>query len=348
MKICVYGAGAIGGLIAAKLALDGNEVTIIDRGPHLQAINERGILLREKGGTSVGTKVRAVQNAHEAGPHDLWILAVKTYSLPEIAADVARAAIEDAVILTVQNGIPWWYFHKACGAFNGKRLERLDPTGALQGTIDLDRVIGCVAYPAARIVAPGIIEQLEGDYFPVGELDGAKSIRATAIANAFLSSGLRSRVLEDIRAEIWLKGIGTLAFNPISALTHCTMGEICSKDLTRDLAKGIMQEAEAVATALGVTMRHTIDRRLEGAQAVGHHKTSMLQDIEKGQPIELEALVGVFIELSSLVGKCTPLIQAIYSLVQLLSQKCEEQGALDFFARSGNEGSDVPLCASSE
>ena len=287
MRICVFGAGAVGGLIATKFALAGEDVTIIDRGPHLTEIKNNGITLQCHDGGLQIAKMDAVDKASDAGAQDLVVLAVKAYSLEQVAKDIQYLLDSETIIMPVQNGIPWWYFQKHGGDLDGTRLKSLDPSGTLASTIDVDRIISCIVYPAATVVAPGIIRHVEGNRFPVGELDGNVTERVLAIEALFIKAGLKSRVLTDVRAEIWLKALGALSFNPISALTHTTMVEICKFPETRQLATIMMREAQSVAEKLGISVRHTIEKRIEGAEAVGLHKTSMLQDVEAGRPLEI-------------------------------------------------------------
>ena len=245
---------------------------------------------------------------------------MKAYDLERVAEDIDDLLGAETIVMTVQNGIPWWYFHKEGGSFDGKRLETLDPQGILSDRIDAGRIMGCVAYPAAALVAPGIVEHVEGDRFPVGELDGRETARAKMMSEALIKAGLKSRVLTDIRAEMWLKAWGSLSFNPISALSHATMAGICRFPETRRLAVAMMTEAQSIASKLGISFRHTIEQRVEGAEKVGEHKTSMLQDLEAGKPLEIEALVGAILEMGKLTNTTTPVIQSVYALVKLLDE----------------------------
>lgn len=320
MKICVVGAGAIGGLLAAKLALAGNDVTVIDQGVHLEAIQKNGLKLIWEDGSEHIAQLRAVGSAAEAGPADLVILAVKAHFLDQIAKQSESLMNPDTIVMTVQNGLPWWYFHKHGGAHDGKRLISLDPTGILTKHIDADRIVGCVVYPAAAVIEPGVIQHVEGDRFPLGELDGSSSERAQKLHDLLVDAGFRSRILDDIRSEIWLKAWGNLSFNPISALTHATLAGICQFAETRKLAESMMQEAQDIAEALGITFRHTIEKRIAGAEGVGAHKTSMLQDVEAGRSLETEALVGSILEMGEMVGMEAPSIKAVYACVKLLNK----------------------------
>jgi ketopantoate reductase len=328
MKVCVVGAGAIGGLLAVKLAFAGNVVSVIDRGPHLAAIKSKGLHLHWQDGTIWKANVKAFERAADAGEQDLVVLAVKAYDLERVAEDIEDLLGAETIVMTVQNGIPWWYFQKEGGSFDGKRLESLDPHGILSDRIDAVRIMGCVSYPAAALVAPGIVEHVEGDRFPVGELDGRETGRAKMISEAMIKAGLKSRVLTDIRAEMWLKAWGSLSFNPISALSHATMAGICRFPETRRLAVAMMTEAQSVASKLGISFRHTIEQRVEGAEKVGEHKTSMLQDLEAGKPLEIEALIGAILEMGRLTNTATPVIESVYALVKLLDEGTQANRAL--------------------
>jgi ketopantoate reductase len=316
----VVGAGAIGGLMAAKLSLAGNDVTVIDQGAHLAAIQKDGLKLIWEDGSEQVAKLKAVGTAAEAGPQDLVVLAVKAHFLDQVARDVGKLLDGDTMIVTVQNGMPWWYFHHFKGPLNGTQLKSLDPSGLLARHIPSDRIVGCVVYPAAAVTAPGVVKHVEGDRFPVGELDGSMSERAQKLHDLLVAAGFRSRVLDDIRSEIWLKAWGNLSFNPISALTHATLEDICTFPETRGLAATMMAEAQAIAEKLGVTFRHTIEKRIEGAQSVGKHKTSMLQDVEAGRSLETEALIGAILEMGKLVEVPSPAIEAVYACVKLLNK----------------------------
>jgi ketopantoate reductase/2-keto-4-pentenoate hydratase/2-oxohepta-3-ene-1,7-dioic acid hydratase in catechol pathway len=327
IRICVVGAGAIGGLMAAKFALAGNDVTVIDLGAHLAAIRTKGLKLEWHDGKVETAKVKAVEKAAEAGPQDLVVLAVKAHFLDQVVRDLDHLMQPDTVVLTVQNGLPWWYFQKLGGPFDNARLKGLDPGGLLTKKIDADRIVGCVVYPAAAVTAPGVIHHVEGDRFPIGELDGRETERVKRLHDVFVKAGLKSRVLKDIRSEIWLKAWGNLSFNPISALTHATLVDICQFPETRHLAAKMMAEAQAIAEKLGVIFRVSIDKRIAGAESVGAHKTSMLQDVEAGRSLETEALIGSVLEMAKLTDTPAPAIEAVYALVKLLNKVMVTQGA---------------------
>ena len=325
LRICIVGSGAIGGLIGVRLSVSGQDVTFIDKDEQLAAIQEKGLkLVMQDGVEFVAREAKATGNFEEAGQQDVVILSLKAHQIPEVASDLPALFGPDTSVITVQNGIPWWYFQRYGGEYEGKRLESLDPTGVIEANVDADRIIGCVAYPAAAIVEPGVVQHVEGDRFPLGELDGSESERCLNLMQAFIDAGFRSRVIDNIRAEIWLKAWGTLSFNPISALTQATMVDICRFQETRELAAKMMREAEETGGKLGITFRRTIERRIEGAENVGAHKTSMLQDVEAGRALEIEALMGAVIELSRLTQTPSPAIDTVYACVKLLNKTFTE------------------------
>jgi 2-dehydropantoate 2-reductase len=252
---------------------------------------------------------------------------VKAHFLDQVVRDIEAMLEPDTMIMTIQNGLPWWYFQNLGGRYDNHKLERLDPSGVLTKMIPADRIIGCVAYPAAAVTEPGVIHHVEGDRFPIGELDGQESERVKWLHDVLVGAGLKSRVLPDIRSEIWLKAWGNLSFNPISALTHATLVDICQFPETRALAADMMQEAQTVANKLGVKFRHTIDKRIQGAEGVGAHKTSMLQDVESGRSLETEALIGSILEMAKLTETPAPAIQAVYACVKLLNKTMLSEGA---------------------
>lgn len=330
MRICVVGAGAIGGLLAVRLAEAGEQVTIVDRGAHLQAIQRSGLKLLMADGSEHHTRaLTAKASMRDAGPQDVVILAVKTHILPTIAPELASLLGEDTVILPMQNGLPWWYFHNHGGEYDGRDIECLDPDRRLAEHVDVERIIGCVVFPAGAIVEPGVVRHTEGNRFPLGELDGSTSSRASKLVDMFTNAGFKSFVLDDIRGEIWLKLLGNLSFNPISALTHATLVDICRYPPSRALAVTLMEEAQAVANHLGIELRVSIEKRIAGAEKVGKHKTSMLQDVEAGRELELEAIMGAVIELARMTGVATPAIDSIYALVKLLDKTMrDDHGAI--------------------
>jgi 2-dehydropantoate 2-reductase len=306
--------------MGVKLALSGEDVTLIARGPHLAAIQKQGLrLISEDGSEHVASDLAATSHIPEAGTHDIVILALKAHQIEAVASQLPALFHPETLVVTVQNGIPWWYFQKHGGEHDGKRLRSLDPAGVLEANIDAGRIIGSIAYPAAEVREPGLIQHVEGNRFPVGELDGSKSERVKNLSAMFVKAGFKPPVLTDIRTQIWLKAWGNLSFNPISALTRATLAGIARFPETRELAASMMREAQEIAGKLGITFRLTIEQRIAGAESVGEHKTSMLQDLETGRPLEIEALVGVFLELGRLTQTPTPSIDAVYACVKLLS-----------------------------
>lgn len=319
MRICVFGAGAIGGLLAVKLAASGEEVTVIARGAHLAAIRERGLRLVEDGKEEVA-RVRAFERAADAGAQDVVVLGMKAHQLAPVVAEVQALVGPATVLVTAQNGIPWWYFAKHGGPHEGKRLETVDPGGVIAAGLDVARVIGSIVYPAAELEAPGVIRHVEGNRVTLGELDGAETERVRALAEVLRRAGLKARVTADLRSELWVKLWGNCTFNPMSALTHATLAEICGFPRTRDLAAAMMREAQAVGEKLGVRFGVSLEKRIAGAESVGAHKTSMLQDVEAGRPTELEALLGAVVELGRITGTPTPNLDAVYALAGLLER----------------------------
>jgi 2-dehydropantoate 2-reductase len=331
MKIAIIGAGAIGGYVGAKLSLAGEDVTFMVRGANLAAIRAQGMkLVRHDGSEHVARNVRATDDYAEAGVQDLVVLAVKAHQVEAVLPQLQHLVGPKTVIVPMQNGIPFWYFHEHGGALKGSVVRSVDPSGALQAGIPCAQVLGCVVYPASELVAPGVVHHVEGDRFPVGELDGSTSERATRVSQAFTNAGFKSPVLDNIRAEIWLKLWGNLTFNPISALAHATLVDICQYPLARELAVHMMREAQAVAGKLGIEFRVSLEKRIAGAEKVGKHKTSMLQDVEAGRAPEVDALVGSVVELGRLTETPTPHIDAVFALVKLLAASMEEaQGRVE-------------------
>ncbi|ROZ61665.1 2-dehydropantoate 2-reductase [Ramlibacter sp. WS9] len=326
MKIAIIGAGAIGGYVGVKLALAGEDVTFIVRGANLEAIRSNGMKLIMHDGTEHVTKdVKATNDYAQAGPQDVVILAMKAHQVEAVAKDLPKLFGPETTVVTMQNGIPYWYFHKHGGPHEGKHVTSVDPTGMLAEMIPPRRVIGCVVYPASELIAPGVVKHIEGDRFPIGELDGSSSDRVRAISECFTKAGFKAPVLDNIRSEIWLKLWGNLTFNPISSLSHSTLVDICQFPLSRELAASMMREAQEVANKLGIEFRVTLDKRIAGAEKVGKHKTSMLQDIEAGRAPEIDALVGSVVELGRLTQTPTPHIDTVYALVKLLARTMEEE-----------------------
>ena len=337
MRICVFGAGAIGGLVAVKLAAVGEEVTVIARGPHLAAIRERGLWVLEEGRQTVA-RVRATERAAEAGPQDVVFLGMKAHQLPPVVGEVSALVGPGTTVVTAQNGIPWWYFARHGGPREGTRLESVDPGGVVARTLDVSRVIGAIVYPAAELAEPGVVRHVEGNRITLGELDGADTGRVRALAESLRRAGFKARVASDLRAELWVKLWGNLSFNPVSALTHATLAEICGFPPARELAAAMMREAQAVAEKLGIRFGISLERRLAGGEAVGAHKTSTLQDVEAGRPTELDALLGAVVELGRITGTPTPNLDAVWALASLLERTMRAAGgrlALTPVARPG-------------
>jgi 2-dehydropantoate 2-reductase len=321
MKIAVVGAGAIGGYLGAKLARAGEDVTFIARNRNLEAINARGFrLILEDGTEEHAPTAKAVQHMAEAGPQDAVLLTLKAHQVKDVLPGLRELFGPQTMVVTMINGIPWWYFHKLGGAYEGRRLDSVDPGGVIDQHIERERIIGSVVYPASELVEPGVVKVIEGNRFTLGELDGERSERIDALSQAMMRAGFKAPVSRDIRSELWVKLWGNLSFNPISALTHATLEQICRFGPTRSLAASMMREAQTVAEKLGVRFKISLDQRIAGAEAVGAHKTSMLQDVEHGRALELEALVGSVVELGRITETPTPTIDAIYAATSLLAQ----------------------------
>ena len=326
MKIAVVGAGAIGGYLGAKLARAGEEVTFIARNRNLEAINARGFrLILEDGSEEHAPTARAVQHMAEAGPQDAVLITLKAHQVRDVLPGLRDLFGPHTMVVTMINGIPWWYFHKLAGPYEGRRLDSVDPGGFIAEHIEPERIIGSIVYPASELVEPGVVKVIEGNRFTIGELDGERSERIDALSQAMMRAGFKAPVSRDIRSELWIKLWGNLSFNPISALTHATLEQICRFGPTRALAASMMREAQAVAEKLGVRFKITLEQRIAGAEAVGAHKTSMLQDVEHGRALELEALVGSVVELGRITETPTPTIDAVYAATSLLSATLSAQ-----------------------
>jgi 2-dehydropantoate 2-reductase len=330
MKIAVVGAGAIGGYLGARLALAGEDVTFIARNQNLAAINARGFrLILEDGREQHAATARAVQRMADAGAQDVVLLTLKAHQVRDVLPDLRALFGPETMVVTMINGLPWWYFHRLAGPFEGRQLESVDPGGTIAAHIEPERIIGSVVYPATELVEPGVVRVIEGNRFTLGELDGSRSERIEALSQTFMRAGFKSPVARDIRSEIWIKLWGNLSFNPISGLTHATLQDICRFPLTRTLVERMMTEAQSVAEKLGVVFKVSMAQRIAGAEAIGAHKTSMLQDVEHGRALELEALVGAVVELGRITDTPTPHIDAIYAVTRLLGQTlAAQQGRL--------------------
>ncbi|QRK12021.1 2-dehydropantoate 2-reductase [Archangium violaceum] len=315
MRIAIFGAGAIGGFLGVRLLQAGADVTFIARGAHLAAMLERGVTLRS-GGERVTVRPRCTDDPAEAGPQDSVLITLKAHSLPAAAAQMQPLLGPETSLVTGINGVPYWYFHGLEGPFRDRHVESVDPGGTLWETLHPSRAIGAVLYPAAEVMEPGVIEHTYGDRVTLGEPDGSRSPRVEALSKLFIQAGLKSPVRPRIRDEIWVKLWGNLAFNPLSALTGATLDRLATQADLRAVARTMMVEAQAVAEALGVRFPIDVDKRIQGAAEVGAHKTSMLQDLERGRPMEIDALLGAVVELGQLVGRPMPTCDMVLALVR--------------------------------
>ena len=315
MKICVYGAGAIGGYFGARLARCGHDVTLIARGPHLEAMRKNGLRLISAD-DDFTVHPMCTDEPAEAGPQDYVIVTLKAHSVPAVAERMKPLLGPDTAVVPAVNGVPWWYFHKLEGPWEGTRVETVDPGGAQWTHIGPERVIGCVVYPAAEVVEPGVVRHIALDRVPLGGLDGTRSERAQALSKALIEAGVKAPVRPRIRDDVWIKLWGNCAFNPVSVLTGGTLGEIAHDPATRAVASAMMIEARAIGEKLGARFPIDVERRIDGAAEVGDHKTSTLQDFERGRPMEIDALVAAVAELGRLVDIPTPTIDMIYALVR--------------------------------
>lgn len=320
MKICIFGAGAIGGYLAVELSLAGHDVSIVARGPHLAAIREKGLRLRIGGEEKTAT-VTASDNPADLGPQDYVILTLKAHSVPPIADKLAPLLGDDTAVVTGMNGIPFWYFYGQESEWQDRRILSVDPDDRLWDHITPQRAIGCVVYPACEIAEPGVIQHIEGNRFTLGEPDGSRSERVSALSKALISAGFKAPVRPNIRSEIWVKLWGNLSLNPVSALTRSTLEDMVRDPDSRAVIRNMMLEAEAVAQKLGIKFPIDVDRRIKGAEEVGAHKTSMLQDLELGRPMEIDALVRAVQEMGRLTDTATPTIDTVLGLVQRLARQ---------------------------
>ena len=304
--------------MGARLAEAGADVTLIARGPHLAAMQQDGLRLIEHDGSEIVVRPRLAADSAEAGVHDYVVLAVKAHSVSPALGAIRPLIGPETAVVTAQNGVPWWYFYGLEG-WDGRHLESVDPGGRIWDAIGPEKVIGCVVYPACTVEAPGVIRHDDDENrFSLGEPDNTRSERVAALAGALNAAGLRAPVRRNIRGEIWVKLWGNVAFNPISALTRGTLAQICTQPATRAFARQVMVEVEAVANALGEKMAVDVDARLNGAAEVGEHKTSMLQDLEMGRPMEVDAIVSAVVELARITGTDTPYLDALDGMVRLL------------------------------
>lgn len=324
-KICIYGAGAIGGFMGAMLAKAGADVSLVARGPHLAAMQENGLVLETAEGRET-VPVTASENPADLGVQDYVIITLKAHSVPGVIDAMQPLLGPDTAVVFAVNGVPWWYFHKLGGDLDGRRVETVDPGGKIWDGIGPERALGCVVYPAAEVPEPGVIKHLAGDRFSIGEPDGEKSERAQELSSLLKAAGLRAPVRPRIRDEIWVKLWGNCSLNPISALTGATVEEMCTAPDVRATVKNIMLEAQNVGEALGVKFAIDVEKRIAGAEAVGAHKTSMLQDLERGRPMEIDALVAAVAELGQLTGVETPTLDTVLGLVR---QRARVAGCYD-------------------
>ncbi|MBV8477372.1 MAG: 2-dehydropantoate 2-reductase [Acidobacteria bacterium] len=320
MRFVIAGAGAIGAYIGACLSRAGFQVTLFARGSHLRAMQERGVQVRAREG-DFEVRPRIVGSLLEAGPADVLVLGVKAHSLPEFAPQVKAVLSPDTTVLSTQNGVPWWFFQGFGGRWEGTRLERVDPGGSISRVIQPKHILGSIVYFSTEITMPGVIQHIDGNRISLGELDGTRSDRGRRIAQALISSGLKAPITTRIRHEIWVKLLGNVAFNPVSALTGCTLVEMTRDPELSQVIREIMKEVQAVGAKLGLELPVSIEQRTAGAEKVGEHKTSMLQDLERGRPLELEAVVGAVIELADRMGVPVPHTQAVYAFTKALSRK---------------------------
>lgn len=327
MKIAIVGAGAIGGLLGVRLARAGETVTLVDVGEQRRALLERGLTLVTRDGDHLDASDAIVRDLDEAGPQDLIVLGVKAHDLSAVAPHLPDLYTDSTVVLPVQNGLPWWYFQRQNGARGGQRLLSLDPDGTLERCIPAERLLGSVVYPAAENLEPGVIRHVEGNRIVIGELDDLRSERADIVIDLLARAGFKSFFLEDLRGEIWLKLLGSAVFNPLSALTGATMGDICRFPPSRELAIDVMREVEAVAGALGIAIRLPIEQRMAGAERVGSHKTSALQDVEAGRRLEVAALVGAVLEIAASMNVPVPHLRTLGAAFALLDRKLGDQPA---------------------
>jgi 2-dehydropantoate 2-reductase len=319
VKFLIAGAGAIGAYVGACMARAGIDVTLFARGPHLKAMQEHGVRIRSQEG-DFEARPRMIGSLEEAGPMDVLILGVKAHSLPQLAPQLKPVLGPETTVVSTQNGIPWWYFQGIGGPWEGLRLERIDPEGVISAAIEARRVVGSIVYFSTEISEPGVIEHTEGNRISLGEPDGTRSDRCRRIAEALVASGLRCPITTHIREEIWVKILGNASFNPVSALTRATLVQMVRDPGTAELIRNIMLEVESVSRKLGLELPVSIEQRMAGAEKVGEHKTSMLQDVEAGRPMELEALVGSVVELGERLGLALPHTRMVYSCAKLLNR----------------------------
>lgn len=326
MRVAVLGAGAIGAYVGAALHRGGTDVHLIARGEHLTAIRERGVQVLSPRGDFVA-HTPATDDPSEVGPVDYVFLGLKANSYASCGPLIAPLMHERTTIIAAQNGIPWWYFHRLAGPYEGRRIESVDPGGVVTQTLPLERAVGCVVYCSTEVEGPGVIRHLEGTRFSIGEPDGSASERCLAFSEAMIAGGLKCPVQDDIREDIWIKLLGNAAFNPISALSRATMVEIASHTGTRATVRLMMAETLEIAEKIGCRPDISVDKRIDGAQRVGEHKTSMLQDLERDKPLELDVILTALIELADLTGTPAATLRAVHAVADLLAAKVGNGGA---------------------
>ena len=324
MKICIFGAGAIGAYLGAELARVGVDVSLVARGPHLEAMQTHGVRVIKDDKETV-TRVRCTNDPHELGKQDYVIVGLKSHQMSDAAEKMLPLLREDTGVVTAVNGIPYWYFYKHGGQLEGRTLEAVDPGGKQWNLLRPERAIGCIVYPATEVVEPGVIQHIYGNKFPIGEASGERTDRIEKLSEKFTAAGMQAPIQDNIRNELWLKLWGNLSFNPISALTHATLLEICTDPDTRAVARAMMVEAQDIADRLGIHFRVDVERRINGAQKVGAHKTSMLQDLERGRKMEIAPLITVVQELGRMLNLPTPTIDVVHALICLRAQVVENE-----------------------
>jgi 2-dehydropantoate 2-reductase len=318
VRTAILGAGATGGFLGARLAKSGADVVLIARGPHLQAMRESGLRLLEPGGEST-VRVEATDDLAVVRDADFVFVTLKAHSLPAIADRLAASLGAGTVVVSAQNGIPWWYFQRHGGELEGTHLETVDPGGMIGRTIDPKRVIACIVYPATSVEGPGVVRHVEGERFSLGELDGSQTDRIAALSGVLISAGLKAPVQPRIRQELWVKLMGNAVFNPLSALTRASLGAMAESPVLAPVVRAAMEEVDAVADRLGIAIPVSIDQRIRGAARVGNHKTSMLQDLESGRPMEIDAITGSVVELAGRLGVPVPHLETLYASAKMLA-----------------------------
>jgi len=335
LKICIFGAGAIGGFLGVQLARSGADVSLVARGAHLDAMRANGTRLLIDGEERVA-RLRCTDRPAELGPQDFLIITLKAQSIPDAVESMAPLVGRDTCVVTASNGLPYWYFAQERGALAAGLRQCVDPDGRQARVLGIERAVGCVVLPATETIAPGVIRHDSGRRLPIGEPGGARTDRIRRLHDLFAAGGLDAPVREDIRDEIWLKLWGNLCLNPISALTHATLDLITADPQIRSLCRAMMLEAQAIGERLGLRLRVDVERRLDAAGAVGAHKMSMLQDLERGRPMEIEPLVGIIQELGRRTGIPTPTVAVVLALIRLRAQVAAG-------TRTGREPSPLPL-----